>query len=76
MQVGGQVVVQGVPWFEKCFLFVLCGVFGGSVMIDVLRSSEDLLHFFLFTLFTWIAGWLALRVNSFANFLSFFSPPS
>ena len=40
---------------------------------DSLRSSEDLLHFFLFTLFTWTAGWLASWVISFFDFLSFFS---
>ena len=34
---GGRVVVQGVLLCEKWFLFVLCGVFGGREMIDVLR---------------------------------------
>jgi hypothetical protein len=42
---------------------------------DSLRSSEDLFHFFRFTLFTWTVGWLAPRVISFADFLSFVSPP-
>jgi hypothetical protein len=32
---GGQVDVQGALLFGKWFLFVLCGVFGGSIMIDV-----------------------------------------
>jgi hypothetical protein len=40
---------------------------------DSSRSSEELLHFFLFTLFTWTAGWLAPRVISFSDFLAFFS---
>jgi hypothetical protein len=39
---------------------------------DSSRSSEELLHFFLFTLFI-TASWLAPRVISFADFLSFFS---
>jgi hypothetical protein len=41
---------------------------------DSSRSSEDLLRFFFFTLFTWTAGWLAPRVISFVDFLSFLSP--
>jgi hypothetical protein len=40
---------------------------------DSSRSSEELLHFFLFTLFTWTAGWLAPRVISFSDFFFFFS---
>jgi hypothetical protein len=71
--VGGQVVVLGELLCGKWFLFVLCAVFGGSKKIDVSRSSEELLHFFLFTLFTWTVGWLAPQVISFADFLSFFS---
>jgi hypothetical protein len=42
---------------------------------DSSRSIEDLLHVFLFTLFSWTAGWLAPRVISFSDFLSLFSPP-
>ena len=38
---------------------------------DSSRSTEELIHFFLFTLFSWIAGWLAPRVISFSNFLFF-----
>jgi hypothetical protein len=37
------------------------------------RSSEDLLHFFLTTLFTWTEAWLAPLVISFSDFLSLFS---
>jgi hypothetical protein len=40
---------------------------------DSSRSIEDLLHVFLFTLFSWTAGWLAPRVISFSDFLSLFS---
>jgi hypothetical protein len=42
---------------------------------DTSRSHEELLHFFLFTLFTLTVGWLASWVISFADFLSFFSFP-
>jgi hypothetical protein len=40
---------------------------------DSSRSRVELLHFFLFTLYTWAIGWLAPRVISFVDFLSFFS---
>jgi hypothetical protein len=40
---------------------------------DKSRSLEELLHLFFRTLFTWTAGWLAPRVTSFSDFLSFFS---
>jgi hypothetical protein len=43
---GGLVVALGVPLFGKWFLFVLCGVFGGSVMIDVLRTLVGLVRSF------------------------------
>jgi hypothetical protein len=42
---------------------------------DSSRSIEDLLHFFMFTLFSWTAGWLAPRVLSFSEFLSLFPFP-
>jgi hypothetical protein len=37
---------------------------------DSARSFEEILHYFLFTLYTWMAGWLALLVISFPDFLS------
>jgi hypothetical protein len=43
---------------------------------DSSRSFEELLHYFLFTLYTWTAGWLALTVISFPDFLSRLSPSS
>jgi hypothetical protein len=44
---------------------------------DSSRSIEDLLHFFMYTLFSWTAGWLAPRAISFSEFLSLFPlPPS
>ena len=62
--------------FERWSLIVLCGVFGGSEIIDVLRTRRGLeksssISFLL--LFTWTIGWLASRVISFVDFLSFFS---
>jgi hypothetical protein len=36
------------------------------------RTREELLHFFLVTLFSWTTGWLAPRAISFVDFLSFF----
>jgi hypothetical protein len=39
---GGRVVVQGALLCGKWFLFVLCSVFGGSKMIDVLRTLQGL----------------------------------
>jgi hypothetical protein len=38
------VAVPGVLWYEKWSLFVLCGVFGESETIDVLRTLRDLLR--------------------------------
>jgi hypothetical protein len=40
---------------------------------DSSRSAEELIHFFLFTIFSWTAGWLAPRVISFSDFLTLFS---
>jgi hypothetical protein len=39
---GGRVVVLETLLCGKWFLFVLCGVFGGSKMIDVLRTLQSL----------------------------------
>jgi hypothetical protein len=41
---GGRVAVRGVQLFGKWFLFVLCGVFGGSVMIDASRTCRGLMR--------------------------------
>jgi hypothetical protein len=41
---------------------------------NVLGRGGMILHLFFFTLFTWTTGWLASRVISFSDFLSFFSP--
>jgi hypothetical protein len=42
---------------------------------DTSRSFEEILHDFLFTLYTWVAGWLAQLLISFRDFLSHFSSP-
>jgi hypothetical protein len=53
---GGRVVAQGVWWFGRWFIYVLCGVFGGNVMQDALKTHRGLLRicfiifFLLFTL--------------------------
>jgi hypothetical protein len=38
-------------------------------------SFEEILHYVIFTLYTWTARWLALTVISFSDFLSRFSFP-
>jgi hypothetical protein len=43
---------------------------------DTSRSFEEILHSFLFILYTWAAGWLAPLVISFQDFLSRSSSPS
>jgi hypothetical protein len=59
------VAVPGALWSGKWSLYVSCGVFGVSETIDVSnnrcfedssRSIEELLHFFLFTLFLLDSG--------------------
>jgi hypothetical protein len=40
---------------------------------DSSRSFEEILHYFLFTLYTWTAGWLAPLVISFPDFISLLS---
>jgi hypothetical protein len=42
---------------------------------DKSRTQEELIYLFYFTLFTWTTGWLAPRVISYSDFLSFFSSP-
>jgi hypothetical protein len=37
---------------------------------------EEIVHYFLFTLYTWTAGWLDPLVVSFPDFLSRLSSPS
>jgi hypothetical protein len=44
MQAGGRVAIRGVLLFGKWFISILCGVYGGSVMIDVLRICRGLVR--------------------------------
>jgi hypothetical protein len=43
---------------------------------DSTRSFEEILHYFLLTLYTWTAGWLDPLVISFPDFLSRLSSSS
>ena len=64
------VVWKMVP---HCIMWCIWSERNNRCFEDSSRSREELLHFFLFTLYTWTAGWLAPRVISFTNFLSYFS---
>jgi hypothetical protein len=60
-----------------CIMWFICRERNDRCFEDSSKSSEELLLFFFpFTLFTWTAGWLAPRVISFNDFLSFFSSPT
>jgi hypothetical protein len=73
---GGQVVVLGVLLYEKWFLFELCGVFGESEIIDVLRIPRGLVRSsFTFFFLLYSPGQRAQVIN-FSDFLSFFSSSS
>jgi hypothetical protein len=65
------VVWKMVP---SCIMWCIWSERNNRCFEDSSRSIEELLHFFLFTLFSWTAGWLAPRVFSFSDFLSLFSP--
>ena len=69
--VGGRGVARGVLWFGRWFLCVNARCFE-----DTSQSFEEILHYFLFTLYTWAAGWIVPLVISFQDFLSRFSSPS
>jgi hypothetical protein len=44
-------VARGVLWFGRWFLCVLCGVFGGNVMLDTLKTRHVLLRKFFIPFF-------------------------
>jgi hypothetical protein len=48
----GRVVARGVQWSRRWFLCVLCGVFGGNMMLDALKTRRGLLRkfFIIFSL--------------------------
>jgi hypothetical protein len=58
-----------------CIMWCLWVERNGRFFEDSERSSEDLLHFFFITLFTWAAAWLAPTVITFSDFLYLFSSP-
>jgi hypothetical protein len=58
-----------------CIMWCLWSGCNERFFEDSERSLEDLLDFFLTTLFTWTEAWLAPLVISFSDFLSLFSSP-
>ena len=58
-----------------CIMWCLWSERNRRFFEDSERSLEDLLHFFLTTLFTWAATWLAPLVISYPDFLILFSSP-
>ena len=56
-----------------CIMWCIWSERNNRCFEDSSRSREELFHFFLVTLYTWTAGWLAPRVISFIDFLSYFS---
>jgi hypothetical protein len=55
MLAGGRVVARGMQWCGRWFPYILCGVFGGNVMLDALKICRGLLRNFIiifFLLFT------------------------
>jgi hypothetical protein len=80
LRIGGWKVVRGAQLFGKWSLIILCGVFGGSKIIDVSRTRRGLemsssIFFFLLSTLRLQAG-LALRVISFVDFFSSLPLPS
>jgi hypothetical protein len=56
-----------------CLMWCLWSERNARCFEDSTRALEELIHFFLYTLFTWTAAWLAPLVISFLSFLFFFS---
>ena len=56
-----------------CLMWCIWNERNARCFKDMSRNIEDLIHFFLYTLFTWTAGWLAPLVISFPDFLIMFS---
>jgi hypothetical protein len=69
---------SAVVWkmVHLCLIWCIWREFNARCFEDTSRSFEEILHYFLFTLYTWAAGWLALLVISFPDFLSRFSSPA
>jgi hypothetical protein len=64
------VVWKMVP---HCILWCIWRERNNRCFEGVSRTREELIHFFLVTLFSWTTGWLAPRVISLVDFLSLFS---
>jgi hypothetical protein len=58
-----------------CLMWVIWRERNARCFEDTSRSFEEILHDFLFTLYTWVADCLAPLVISFHDFLSCFSSP-
>jgi hypothetical protein len=64
------VVWKMVP---HCILWCIWRERNNRCFEDSPKTREELLHFFLVTLYSWTTGWLAPRAISFVDFLSLFS---
>jgi hypothetical protein len=69
---------SAVAWkmIPLCLMWCIWRERNARCFEDTARSLEELLHYFMFTLYTWTAAWLAPDVISFSDFLFHFSPPS
>jgi hypothetical protein len=69
---------SAVAWkmIPLCLMWCIWRERNARCFDDTSRSFEELLHYFMFTLYTWTAAWLAPDVISFSDFLFHFSPPS
>jgi hypothetical protein len=69
---------SAVVWkmIHLCLIWCIWSERNVGCFEDSTRTLEELIHFFLFTLFTWTAAWLAPLVISFLDFLSLFSSSS
>jgi hypothetical protein len=66
---------SAVVWkmISLCLMWCLWSERNARCFEDSTRTSEELIHFFFFTLLTWMAAWLAPLVISFSDFLFLFS---
>jgi hypothetical protein len=69
---------NAVVWkmIPLCLMWCIWRKCNARCFEDMARSFEELLHYFLFTLYSWAVGWLAPFVISFHDFLSHFSSSS
>jgi hypothetical protein len=66
---------SAVAWkmIPLCLMWCIWRERNARCFEDSERSFEEILHYFLSTLYTWTAGWLAPLVISFPDFLSHLS---